>query len=296
MPEDKVTTSTTTLRSSAIRQAVLRRNHFFACSRIEIQNKNFGRTPDRRIATRHSLQAASFVVVDCLAAVAQTIGAAVGLMVGLAVTVLLVVIPLVIAGYLLSTESSSVKAGAFLLNQSWEHYVGWMLCCVTAFLCPYLLLGIPMGLSLCFFWPIRGLFAAKKAHRQLRRHRDNNDPSARMQDNAASHHFNANDGPVLRLIKVLWWVILRITVLICGILTLVSFAMLYLKLGAVCLKQDALPMMILGGVMLYGLRFPYAFLHSRMGIGAIDHLINSLFQGEPYRQALGQTLGSMGVI
>jgi hypothetical protein len=295
MPEDDVEARTTALKSSAIRQAVLRRNPFFACARIEIQNRNFGRSPGERIAARHAFQAASFVAVDCLAAIAQTIGAAVGLIVGLAVAVLLVVIPLATAGYLLSTESS-FKAGTFLLNQSWGHYVGWMLCCVTAFLCPSLLLGIPIGLSLCFFWPVRDLFAAKKARRELRRHRDNNDPTARRPDNAASHRFNVNDGPFFRLIKILWRVISRITVLICGLLTLASFALLYLKLGAVCLKQDVLLMMIIGGMMLYGLRFPYAFLHSRMGTGAIDYLISSLFQGEPYREALGQALGSMGVV
>jgi hypothetical protein len=294
MPEDEVEAGTTALRSSAIRQAVLRRNPFFACTRIEIRNKNFGRSPGERMAARRAFQAASCVAVDCLAAVAQIIGAAVGLIVGLAAAVLLVVIPLAMAGSLMSTESS-FKAGTLLLNQSWEHYAGWTLCCVTAFFCPYLLLGIPIDSSLRFFRPIHGLFAARKARRGIRRHRDNNDPAAHTPDHVASYNFNSNEGSFLRLVKIVWWMISRITVLICGVLALACFAMLYLKLGAVLLKQDMLLIIVIGSMMLYGLSLPYLFLRSRMGTGAIDHLISLLFQGEPYREALRRALGPRGV-
>jgi hypothetical protein len=295
MPEDKVTAGATALKSDAIRLAVLRRNPFFNCARIEIRNKDFGCSPGERNATRRAFQAASCVAVDCLAAITQTIGAAVGLIVGLAVAVLLVVIPLEVAGYLLSTEASS-RTGTFLLNQSWGHYVGWMLCCVTAYLFPYLVLGIPIGLSLRFFWPIHRLFTAKKARREIRSGRDNNDPAARVPDDVTNYRLNLTDSPFCRPIKVIWWVISRITISCAGLWALACFAILYLKLGTMLLKQDAVLMIVIGGMMLYALRFPYAFLHSRMGTGAIDHLISSLFQGESYREALGQALGSMGVV
>jgi hypothetical protein len=293
MPENEVEARTTALRSSAIWQAILSRNPFFACTHIEIRNKNFGRSLGERIAARHVL-VASFVAEDCLAVMAQIIGTAAGLIAGLAVAVLLMMIPLAVAGFLFSAESF-FNAGTFLLNQSWRHYAGWVLIGVTAFFCPYLLLGIPINVSLRFFRPIHHAFAAKKAWRELRRHRDNNDPTACMPDKVASRHFTVSDGPFFRLIKITWWVISRITVLIFGIATLATFTVLYLKLGAMFLKQDVLLMAFLGCLMLCGLCYPYAFLHSRMGAGALDHLINSLFQGESYREALGQALGSMGV-
>jgi hypothetical protein len=293
MSGDELTARTTALKSSAIRQAVLKRNPFLACERIEIQNENFGRSLRDRIVARHEFQTAVYATEVCLTVIAQIIGAAVGLIAGLAVAVVLLMISLAVAGALLSADSS-FSGGIFLFNQSWRHYAGWALGGVTAFFCPYLLLGIPTDLSLRFFWPIHGLFAAKKTLREIQCDSGNNDPAARVPVEVPRHHLSMKNGPFFQLVKVVWLVISRITVLSSGIGALACFAILYLKLGAMIFKQDVLLAAGIGFLMLCGLSFPYAFLHSRMGTRAVDHLISSLFHGEPYGEALREALASIG--
>ena len=295
---DEIRASTPTLRQSAIRQVALQqRNPFFASQRIAIQDKDFGRSPGERVMASQAFQIASRLIEDSLAAFAEAISLTLGLLTGLALAVPLIVIPLVTACFLMCADhSSSVEAslfsqiGAFLLSQSWRHYVGWLLSGVTAFFCPYLLLGLPLDCALRFFRPVHGLVDARKMLRALERDSGNDDPAALVSAPVSGPLSTMDPDPFPRPVARIWWIVAGFTVAVSGVGVMACFVILYIKLGALRVHQDLLIAVTIGTLMFAGLYFPCEFLGSRIGMRAVEELISGLSQGEPYGKALGHAL------